>query len=181
MSISGTVHAEVPSIAIREGAASGLWSTRGYGRALPPAALAGSVTHPWEGASCWEMAGVQQSKQPRGAATCKSCPVVSPVLPGAERRRGRRREPRGKGGRRKMDRKGLDGVRRRISGDEGSDHHGLQPRSLTEEKAASLGVRAAGEIGETYLPSLSPRSLCCGLGQAAPGGRCRGLETILRP
>lgn len=92
MSISGTMHAEVPSIAIRERTASGLWGTRGYGRALPPAALAESVTHPWEGASRWEMAGVQQSKQPRGAATCKSCPVVSPVLPGAERRRRERRK-----------------------------------------------------------------------------------------
>lgn len=89
------MHPEAPSIAIREGAVSGRWATRAVRQGSASPALVGSVTLPWEGASHWERAGVQQSKQPRGAATCKSCPVASPVLPGAERRRRerKRREP----------------------------------------------------------------------------------------
>lgn len=124
MSISGTMHAEAPSTGIRAGQCqSGGVPRQGF--ASP---YTRGICHPPVG-RCQPLESGRSTAKQTAPGRCHlpelPGPGVFPVLPGAERRRKKRRRRetrvvRGKRGRRKMARKGLDGVRRRIRGDEGS-------------------------------------------------------------
>lgn len=139
--------------------------------------------------AAWEGSGRSTAKQ-TAPGRCHlpelPGPGVLPVLLGAgsRRRKRRRRESRavgGKRGRRKeMGREGLDAVRRRIREVRGPSAR--QPPTMELHGGQGSEPEGASSRGDRRdLPAPSPRCLCCGLGQAAPGGRCRGLETILRP
>lgn len=182
--ISGTMHAKAPSTAIRAGAVSERWGTQA-GLCLP---RTGGICRPPVG-RCQPLGSGRSTAKQTAPGRCHlpelPGPEVLSVLPragGGEKkgRRGESRVGRGKQGRRKMGRKGLDGCGGELGEVRGPSAR--QPPSTELHGGEGSEPGSASSTGDQRdLPAPCPRCPCCGLGQAAPGGRCRGLEAILRP
>lgn len=184
-SISGTMHAKAPSTAIRAGAESGRWGTqtglclplhsrdlsptRGkvpaagkwqeYSKANSPGALP-----PARAAGPRSLTGAAQSREEEGKKERGERAGLLEESQAGERRVGK-------------DWMGCEGELEEVRGPSAR-----QPPTTELHGGEGCEPGSASSRGDRRdLPALCPRCLCCGLGQAAPGGRCRGLEAILRP
>lgn len=157
-------HAKAPSIAIREGAVSGRWGAQAVRRGSASHRTRGN-RHPPVG-RCQPLGSGRSTAKQIAPGRCHLPELPSPgklpsrVLPGAGRRRRRRRERRRRepGCERKAGpaRDGSERVRRRISGDEGSERPALRPPTTELHGGEGGDPGSASSRGDRKdLPALS--------------------------